>query len=81
MPRPYMFRAGAWRSLEVDISRIAKQRGFNRDMQAVVDRVVELPEADHAGELDNLRRVEMLFHALQDLVRHRGRILRGRSGP
>jgi len=45
-------------------------------MQALVHRTAKLPEADHAGELDDLRCSEVLFHALPDLVRHRRRILR-----
>src|SRR5437660_305653 len=49
----------ASRSLEIDISGVAEQRGFDRDMQAVMHGVVELPEADQAGKLDDLRRCQM----------------------
>src|SRR3984957_19550582 len=65
--------------LEIDIAGVAEELRLDRNVQAVVHRVVELPEADHAGELDELRRGQMLLEALQDLVGHRGRILGGRA--
>src|ERR1700722_13227931 len=65
--------------LEIDSARGAEELPLDRNVQAVVHRVVELPEADHAGELDDLRRGQMLLEALQDLVGHRGRILGGRA--
>src|SRR6516165_5029668 len=71
LPRPRSALLAVLRrcaSLEIDISGIAEQRGFDRNMQAVVHGVVELPETDHAGELDNLRRRQMLLEPLQDLV-------------
>src|SRR5579872_7635455 len=33
--------------LEIDIPGVAQQLGLDRNVQAVVDGVVELPEADH----------------------------------
>jgi len=33
---------------QIDVAGIAEQKRFDRDMQAVVDRIVELPETDHA---------------------------------
>ena len=52
---------------------------LDRNVQAVVDGVVEFPEPDHAGEFDDLRRRQMLLQPLQDLVGHRGRILGRRA--
>ena len=49
------------RSLEIDIPGIVQELGFDRNMQAVVDGVVELPEADNASELDDLRRREQFL--------------------
>src|SRR5262245_21230393 len=66
-------------SLEIDIAGIAEQRGFDWDVQAVVHGVVEFPEPDHAGELDDLRRRQVLLQPLQNLLRHRGRILGRRA--
>src|SRR5262245_55573011 len=66
-------------SLEIDIAGIAEQRGFHRDVQAVVHGVVEFPESDHAGELDDLRRRQVLLQPLENFFRHRGRVLGGRA--
>src|SRR5262249_8242460 len=68
---------GRRRTLEIDISGIAQELRLDRNVQAVVHGVVELPEADHAGELHDLRWAQMLLHALQEFVRHCGRIFRG----
>src|SRR5271154_5710703 len=71
---PAMARAGR-ATLEIDIPGIAQQLRFHRNMQAVMNGVVELPEAHHASELDDLRRRQMLLEPLQQVVWHRGRIL------
>src|SRR3982750_3373940 len=55
------------RSLEADIPGVVQELRLNRDVQAVLDGVVELPETDHAGELDDLRWREMLLQPLQNL--------------
>src|SRR5439155_11014520 len=47
--------------------------------QAIVDSVIELPEANNAGELDDLWRREMLFQLIENLIWHSSRI--GRRGP
>ena len=47
-----------------------QELGFDRDVQAVVHGVVEFPEADDAGELDDLRRRQMLLEPLENLVGH-----------
>ena len=47
-------------------------------MQAIVNRVIELPKSDHAGEFDNLWRIEVLFESIENLIRHGCRI--GRRG-
>src|SRR5258707_2445689 len=53
-------RARVRGSLEIDISGIAQERRLDGDVQAVVHGVVEFPEPDHAGELDDLLRRQML---------------------
>src|SRR5580658_8536382 len=69
-------RAGLARS-GLDIFGVGDQHRLDRDFERVVHRVVELPEADHAGQLDDLRRAQMLDQPLVDLVGHVGRVLGG----
>ena len=45
--------------LHVDVTRIAKQLGLERNVQRIVGGVVHLPESDETGELDHLRRRQM----------------------
>src|SRR5262249_32281459 len=63
-------RVRACANLEIDISGVTEQRRFDGNVQAVVYGVVELPEPDYAGELDDLLRLQMLPQPLQNFVRN-----------
>src|SRR5437868_5610225 len=54
---------------DVDIARVQLQRGLEGHLQAVVNRVVELPEAHDARELDDLRRREERHEPIIDVAR------------
>jgi hypothetical protein len=51
-----------------------QELALHRNVQAVVHGVVEFPEADNTGKLDDLCRRQMLFQALQKLIGNGGRI-------
>src|ERR1700694_4563098 len=55
-------------ALEIDIARVLQELTFDRDVKAIVHGVVKLPEADDAGEFDDLRRRQVLLQPLQNLV-------------
>ena len=55
---------------EINVTGIGEQGGFNRDVQAVMDGVVELPEPYHTGKFDYLGRRQMGPEPLQQLIGH-----------
>src|SRR5258707_14798788 len=63
---------------ETDISGVLQELALDRNMQAVVHGVVELPEADHAREFDDLWRGKVVLEPLENVIRHRCRIFRSR---